>query len=81
MNTIESQWNKFTSEAVNVDADPQRIEELKLAFFAGAWSMMGLQHKLVEEGYSEPAGVAIMAGVYEEMKMFFERINNEESQS
>jgi hypothetical protein len=72
INTIQAEWNKFKTDAISEEATPSQVGDARLAFYAGAWSMMGMQHRLVEEGHSEEAGVAIMSGIYEEMVAFFE---------
>jgi hypothetical protein len=74
MNTIQAEWENFSKGAISPLANSDQIADAKMAFYAGAWSMMGMQHRLVEEGYSENAGVAIMGGVYEEMTNFFKSL-------
>lgn len=80
INTIQAEWQKFYTEAIAKDATEDQVSDAKMAFYAGAWSMMGMQHRLVEEGYSEEAGVAIMGGVYEELLDYFKEIENNEKQ-
>ena len=80
MNTIQAEWDKFYLTAVAEDATASQIDDTKMAFYAGAWSMLGMQHRLVEEGYSEQAGVAIMGGVYDEMLNYFKGIDHEKSE-
>ena len=77
MNTIEAEWLKFSADSIVANAPPERIKEIKMAFFAGAWCLMGMQHRLAIEGYSEAGGIAVMGGVYEEMKAYFHRLEQE----
>ena len=77
MNTIEAEWQKFVVEALHPNVSEEDKAAIKMAFFAGAWAILGLQHNLAKEGYSEAAGVAIMGGVYEEMVSYFQQLQNE----
>ena len=77
MNTIEAEWEKFSSDALHPCTTIEDRAAIKMAFFAGAWAILGLQHSMAREGYSEAAGVAIMGGIYEEMLSYFQRLQNE----
>lgn len=70
MNTIQSEWEHFQKIVIPEDASQTQIIEMKKAFYAGAMSLMRMQHRLFDSGMNEDAVIAIIDGIESELIMF-----------
>ena len=76
MNTIQEQWNSFAEWVVPKDAPSIQRQEMRRAFYSGAEAMMRIQWNIGDNSISEDAGVAILEGCREEMKIFATQVKN-----
>ncbi len=80
MNTIQSQWEAFRRMVVLKGASAAQLDNLRLAFYAGAEGFRRINWNIGEETMTEEAGVAILAGLDEELKAFGVELNNRSAQ-
>ncbi len=58
MKTIEEEWQGFSAMIfAGMTLAPNQAEEMRKAFFAGAWSMLCAMRRIGEPDISEDAGV------------------------
>jgi len=76
MNTIQEQWISFEALVVPKNAHKVQRQEMRRSFYAGAEAMMRIQFQVGDESISEDAGVAILEGCRDEMKIFCEQVQN-----
>lgn len=57
MKTVQDQWESFESGVINPDAGPGQRDQMRLAFYAGAWAMFNLVARVGEHEVTEDEGV------------------------
>lgn len=72
MNTIQDYWEDYSKKVMNPEAGETQRIETRLAFYAGAFSVLNIMISLPED-ISEDAGAAIIDGLHEEIKLFSKR--------
>lgn len=70
MNTIQTQWEKFSSLVVPKDASPVQKQEMRRAFYAGAEAMSKILFAIGDQSLSEDAGAQILEGCQDEINRF-----------
>jgi len=75
MNTIQEQWNSFASLVVPKNAPPVQRQEMKRAFYAGAEALARIQFVISGPDMSEDAGVQILEGCHEELRLFAHQVS------
>jgi hypothetical protein len=74
MNTIAEKWESFQSEIIPKNAEKIQLREMKLAFYAGAFSMMEMQKEVIgNPSLSEDAGIALLQSWLDEMQLYFKQ--------
>jgi len=76
MNTIQEQWSTFEKLVIPKIAPAIQRQEMRRAFYAGAEAMMRIQWNIGDKSISVDAGVAILEGCREEMKIFSKQVEN-----
>lgn len=72
MKSIEDEWNGFSAMVfAKMDPSPVQTEEMKRAFFAGAWSMLCAVERLGEPDISEGDGVEYLEDRKQEGLRFY----------
>lgn len=76
MNTIGDIWQSYSDNVLPADAGDVQIRECKLAFYAGAASMMEIMTAIGDsEGLSVDIGAGILQGLADELYDFADRLN------
>lgn len=70
MNTIQEGWIGYSKGVIPKDASAVQIEETRRAFYAGAAQVLGVMYEVGSRDLSEPAGVGILEGMHEEVRVF-----------
>ena len=75
LKSIETEWKGF-SEMVfkNINPSSNQTEEMKKAFFAGAWVILCAMREIGKPHISEDAGVAYMEARHQEGLAFFKKL-------
>ena len=74
MNTIQSEWEGFSSKVMHTDAPKRQRIEMRRSFYAGARSMLVILKEMADAGFSEEAAEAVLCGLDEESAAFFEGV-------
>lgn len=62
-------WAGFEKQVVPADAGPTQRQEMKRAFYAGAWALLGELMK-IDDSMSDADGAAYMSRVEAELRRF-----------
>jgi hypothetical protein len=63
-------WESFKAAVMPPDAPPVQIQEMRRAFFAGAWLLLTEMRAYMTDDVSEEQGVAFLEGLKSEMERF-----------
>lgn len=69
MNTIQSEWEKFSKAVIPSDASEPQVHDMRMSFFSGFSTCLGITLFGVA-GLSEDAGVAVLEGLKQEAESF-----------
>jgi hypothetical protein len=69
--TVAERWQEFALGVINVDAPPEQRSEMRRAFFAGAYSILGVCMGISEDSVSEDQGIEILEATRKELEQFF----------
>lgn len=70
MNTLKDDWESFDSQVIPDDAGTTQRQEMRRAFYAGAWSMLCAVERLGNEAVSEEQGVVALEKLKAECQAF-----------
>jgi len=73
MNTIQSGWESF-SNLVIPNVSKIQHDEMKKAFYAGAWEVVTIMMGISEKEVSEDAGAMVFQSLIEECQTFKDSI-------
>ena len=59
-NTVQDQWESFAATVIHPDAGPNQRDQMRLAFFAGAWAMFSMLTDVGETDVTEDQGLAVI---------------------
>lgn len=74
MKTIEQEWQGFSAMIFTKMKSPPcavQVEEMKRAFFAGAWSILCAVERIGDPDISEESGIAFLEERKQEGKAFY----------
>ena len=74
MNTVQQQWEVFSSMVIANDASPVQRQEMRRAFYAGSEAMMRIQWAIGGAEISEDEGIQILEGCQDELKRFADQV-------
>lgn len=75
MKSIEQEWKDFSAMIFqNVTPAPNQVEEMRKAFFAGAWAMLCGVKRIGEPDISEDAGVQWLENRQQEGQRFYKKL-------
>lgn len=70
MNTIEEHWINFSTMVIGEDAPEVQKQMMRLAFFAGAQSVLDIQLNVSSESVSEDDAIKIIEALHIEAHSF-----------
>lgn len=70
MNTIQEQWELFSTMVIPKDAPDIQKQEMRRAFYAGVEALLRIEAIIISSAVSKEAGMAMLKGVHEECKLF-----------
>ena len=80
-NTIQAEWDSFSSQVIPNEAPETQKEEMKLAFYAGVHAILSIMANMEQANFSEEAGGAVLNSLFEETDAFIRStINMPEAQ-
>jgi hypothetical protein len=68
--SVEQQWEEFWQAVAPKDASPIQQQEMRRAFYAGAWAMLMGCAGIGDDSVSEDAGVEQLEAWKQEMEAF-----------
>ncbi len=71
--SVESAWELYQEACVPADAGEGQHRDTRWAFYAGAWYILQLMHRLGENDVSEDQGVSIIARTHDEVQAWYRR--------
>lgn len=74
MAKLQEQWQSFDQAIIPKNAPPIQRQEMRRAFYAGAFAMLNISKQLGDEDIDMDAGVAVLEGVEQEIQQFFSRV-------
>jgi hypothetical protein len=75
MNTIAEKWEKFRGKVIPKEAEESQISDMKMAFYAGAFSFLTMQKEVIgSSDISEDAGIALLESWQQEINDYFKRV-------
>lgn len=74
MNTIQSEWARYSAAVLPKEANEEQIKQTKCAFYGGAACMFELIQKLAGDDVSEQAMLAIMQSIHGEFVEFCKEV-------
>jgi len=73
MKSIEEEWNGFSAMVfAKINPSSTQVEEMKRAFFAGAWAILCAVKRIGDPDISEEAGMAFLEERQSEGKQFYQ---------
>lgn len=72
--TIAEQWSGFEADVLPPDAPPVQRQEMRRAFYAGAWSMLSALQQLGDAEISEAEGCDALEAYRRECEAFQARV-------
>lgn len=73
MKTIQQEWAGFSAMIFDkVNPAPGQVEEMRKAFFAGAWSMLCAIERIGEPDITEDEGIEYLEARKQEGKKFYQ---------
>jgi len=70
MNTIAKEWDSYAAKVVPKNAGAVQVSETRQGFYAGAAAALNIMTTVGERNVSEAVGVAIIAGMHDELQRF-----------
>lgn len=75
LKSIEDEWNEFAAMVFsNIDPSPVQVEEMKRAFFGGAWAILCAVRRIGEPDVSEDAGIQYLEDRRQEGFQFYKKL-------
>lgn len=72
LKSIEDEWNGFSQMVFrNVNPSPVQVEEMKRAFFGGAWAILCALKRIGEPDISEEEGIQYFEDREQEGQQFY----------
>lgn len=72
LKSIEQEWQGFSSMVfAKINPSPVQVEEMKRAFFGGAWAILCALKRIDEPDISEDAGVQYFEDRQQEGQQFY----------
>lgn len=72
MKSIEQEWLSFSAMIFDkVNPAPNQVDEMRKAFFAGAWAMLCAVKRIGEPDISETAGMQYLEARQQEGERFY----------
>lgn len=68
--TIANGWQRFEAVSTQRGVKPGELQELRMAFFAGAATVLGVMTEISKSEVSDAAGVHILEGMHQEVRAF-----------
>ena len=79
MNTVQEHWQSFMTQVIPKDAPPVQINEMRIAFYAGATAMCGIHNNIIDMDISNEAVIRIMKGCEDEVMRFIQKVTDEDA--
>jgi hypothetical protein len=70
LNTIQEQWEQFSTLVIPKNAPDIQKQEMRRAFYAGVQATLRIQFEIGNSSITEVAGVAMLEGLHEECQLF-----------
>lgn len=74
LESVDSMWKSFAKAVLPRDASSVQRQEMRRAFYGGAWAMLCEFRKIGEDAVSEKQGVAHMERLKTELEVFSVRM-------
>ena len=75
MKSIEEEWNGFSAMVfAKMDPSPVQVEEMKRAFFGGAWAMLCAVKRIGDPDISEEEGIQYLEDCQQEGNAFYREL-------
>jgi hypothetical protein len=68
--TVKASWESFEEAVMPPDAGRVQRQEMRRAFYAGAWAVLCTVREVGEESVSEADGVATLEAIKAELQAF-----------
>ncbi len=81
MNSIQSAWEDYRKYVIAPDAGPEQLKVCRDTFYAGAVSVVSIQHYISNPGISETAAIGILSGIQLELEAFIVEKNKDSEAS
>jgi len=73
MNTVQVEWESFR-RAMDPDVSIEQVQEMKIAFYGGAASVLTLLSGISQCNVSLDAGAHVLEGLWDECRHFAESL-------